>query len=192
MPEGRQGGPVCRRPEMSLCQACLFFSKRGKKRQTLQGSRFRCSMPVGMENDCFLNHGCPINGYGMFLSDIIILKQAQAPPAVQAPEPQREFERSGLGSALSPAISPGVDGASAANSTATCSITLDSPPTATVTCEPVLLKVSLRVHFLCRNISPQRAVDLLPHVVVGGVAWSFSTAPEKAELISVFVKDRLA
>jgi hypothetical protein len=40
-----------------------------------------------------------------------------------------------------PAVGPSMDGAAAPNNTATCSITLDSPPTTTVTCEPVLLKV---------------------------------------------------
>jgi hypothetical protein len=40
-----------------------------------------------------------------------------------------------------PAVGPSMDGATAPNNTATCSITLDSPPTTTVTCEPVLLKV---------------------------------------------------
>lgn len=105
------------------------------------------------------------------MSETVILKQVQAPPAIQAPEPQRNLERLGLDPAFGPAMGPGVDGASAPNSTATCSITLDSPPTATVTCEPVLLKVSICFSSV-RNFRAE-AVNLVPTN-----AWSFSYVAE--------------
>eukprot|EP00884_Botryococcus_braunii_P011313 jgi/Botrbrau1/20182/Bobra.0173s0080.1 len=47
----------------------------------------------------------------------------------------------GLAPGPSLAMAPGLEAASVPDSTATCSITLESPPTSTVTCEPVLLKV---------------------------------------------------